>query len=289
LVDLELDERYQFFICEMAAYHNDDIRELCYMVPPDYGIITGINRQHLERFGSLKNIIKTKFELYDSTKLKRDFVFNLNDPNIKSEVVKRQLGRPKGYLEAKDISFSPQGSRFTIVHQGRNYPISTYLFGYSNVENICGAIAVALVLGQKIRPLVKKASQLEPFSSRLAIKNLNSCVVVDNTYSSNENSFIKTVETAKKITGKKALVTPGLVELGDQENAIHQRLGLLAKGVFDKIILVGRTPRTIAFARASNEKTEFIADTKEDYMKALNKLSKKFDWIFLENDVTQNY
>lgn len=65
VVDLELDNNYDFFICEMGAYKRGEITELCEMVDPDYGILTGINEQHLERFGSLENIIKAKNELVD--------------------------------------------------------------------------------------------------------------------------------------------------------------------------------------------------------------------------------
>lgn len=63
VVNLELDESYGIFICEMGAYKRGEIAELCQMVKPDYGILTGINEQHLERFGSLENIRKAKFEL----------------------------------------------------------------------------------------------------------------------------------------------------------------------------------------------------------------------------------
>lgn len=71
VVEWELDGNYDFFICEMGAYKRGEIAELCRMVEPDYGILTGINEQHLERFGSLENIVKAKYELVDYVSDKR--------------------------------------------------------------------------------------------------------------------------------------------------------------------------------------------------------------------------
>ncbi|TSC87699.1 MAG: UDP-N-acetylmuramoyl-tripeptide--D-alanyl-D-alanine ligase [Microgenomates group bacterium Gr01-1014_16] len=65
VVEMELDESYDFFICEMGEHARGDIKELCETVLPDYGVITGINEQHLERFASREEIKKTIYELKD--------------------------------------------------------------------------------------------------------------------------------------------------------------------------------------------------------------------------------
>ena len=50
----------EVFVCEMGADEVGEIKELCNLVNPDIGIITSIGPQHLETFGSLDNIKKTK-------------------------------------------------------------------------------------------------------------------------------------------------------------------------------------------------------------------------------------
>lgn len=64
LHDLKGDE--QFFICEMGAYRRGEISEMCEIVKPKAGILTGLGDQHLDMFGSLENIKKAKMELIDS-------------------------------------------------------------------------------------------------------------------------------------------------------------------------------------------------------------------------------
>lgn len=60
---LSMDESTEFGIVEMGANHPGEIKILCDIADPDFGIITNIGRAHLEGFGSYENIIKTKTEL----------------------------------------------------------------------------------------------------------------------------------------------------------------------------------------------------------------------------------
>lgn len=289
MIDFELDETYEIFICEMAAYKKGDIRELCNMVPPHYGIVTGITTQHLERFGNLKNIATTKFELHESINNKGNIILNLNDQNIISEVKKRNIIKPIGYIKATNMSFSKNGSEFEFTYKNKRYQVATKLFGIFNIENILGALTMALKLNIDIEYLIKKINKLVPTQSRFVLKALDNSTLVDNTFSSNEATFKETIETAKMVNGKKALITPGLVELGEHEEKINFQIGSLAKDVFGKIILVGNNKRTQSFAKSFKTKPEFINNTREEYFKKINDLKDNYEWIFLENDLTQNY
>lgn len=289
VVNYELDSSYKYFICEMAAYHNGDIYKLCKMVPPNYGILTGITSQHLERFGSFKDIVKTKFELYESVKNKDNFIFNLNNKNIKEEADRRNILNSKGYLKSSNLFFSQSGSEFDFYVGEKKYYAKTNLFGKSNIENLTGAMAAALKLDVKIDRIVEKIGNLTPVASRFVLKNKNNATIVDNTFSSNDESFKEMVETAKMVKGSKVLITPGLVELGEKESEINYSVGKLVDGIFDNIILVGDNNRTRSFAKGLKTKAEIISDTRKDYFAKIEELSNKYDWIFLENDVTENY
>ena len=61
-----LDKFDEVFIAEMGAYARGDIKQLCDLVHPKYGILTTIGTAHLESFGSEENIQKGKFELIES-------------------------------------------------------------------------------------------------------------------------------------------------------------------------------------------------------------------------------
>ena len=48
----QLRPSHQIFIAEMGAKNPGDIREICDLVRPRYGMITSIGEQHLETFGT---------------------------------------------------------------------------------------------------------------------------------------------------------------------------------------------------------------------------------------------
>ena len=50
----------------MGAYKIGEIAEICGIVKPEVGILTGINEQHLDLFGSIENTIRAKFELIEA-------------------------------------------------------------------------------------------------------------------------------------------------------------------------------------------------------------------------------
>ncbi len=62
----KVSDGYDYFICEMGAYKIGEIKEICGIAKPEIGILTGINEQHLDLFGSIENTVRAKFELIEA-------------------------------------------------------------------------------------------------------------------------------------------------------------------------------------------------------------------------------
>lgn len=62
-VNNSLSDETEIFIAEAGARQKGDILEICEMIEPDLGVIVGIAPQHIQTFGTLNEIISTKFEL----------------------------------------------------------------------------------------------------------------------------------------------------------------------------------------------------------------------------------
>src|SRR5665213_988007 len=73
----------EVLVFEFGEYYPGDIMRLCKFVEPQWGIITGINEAHLERFGSLDNAAKTIFELAAYLKAKPVYV-NAENARVRS-------------------------------------------------------------------------------------------------------------------------------------------------------------------------------------------------------------
>ena len=71
---------------------------------------------------------------------------------------------------------------------------------------------------------------------------MNGVYVLDDGYNANERGAKEAIDALKRFSGKRVLVTPGIVEGGVLEEKINGELGeYIAKAELDKVILVGTT------------------------------------------------
>lgn len=83
---LKMPSATEIFVCEMGAYGPGDIRAICMLVKPKVGIITAIGPMHLERFGSLETVERTKKEIFE--KIPQDGLKITPDMDVVNEITK---------------------------------------------------------------------------------------------------------------------------------------------------------------------------------------------------------
>lgn len=256
----EVDVKTQIFLVEVGAYHIGDITYLLRMVQPEVGVLTGIARQHLERFGSFENIKKAKGEIAEYMKeTGRILIANKCDRDV-VEIVDKL------------------GVNATFYGQGQD----------RNEINLDGARKLANHFGvKKFNPKIRQVkNRFEMTTERYGMK------VIDDSFSSNDRGFADAVKYLGKQTKyTRILVTPGLVELGLSSREIHEQLGSLIPGQADYVILVGKNERTESLERGIGGKVKVIYIEKTlEFMRTVKTLSlKKEPIVLLENDVTENY
>ena len=295
VVDLELFSKTKIFICEMGAYVRGEIIELCHMVPPKFAILTAIGTQHLERFKNLENPTLAKFELIDAVKPGHALV-NLDNPLIATRITLPQyhgvktysLLNPQADFYVKKYILSAEGLSFTLTHDKHDHLFSSSLFGTSNLYNLVAAISMAFLMDVPVEVIYKQVGKITSSPHRLELKKTNKATLIDNAFSSNEEGFTSLINDLSKLPGKKVLITPGIVELGNKTAEVHQRLGGLASSVFDKFILVSKSHRTISLEQGINKKVSYIPNS-TNLWPMIEELSKEFDWILLENDLPDTF
>jgi UDP-N-acetylmuramoyl-tripeptide--D-alanyl-D-alanine ligase len=223
----------------------------------------------------------------------------MDDKNIEAQVnakylkgfVESSIESPKSYFRMSGVSFSKEGSSFSLLFGKNKISMKVPLFGYVHIRNLVLAMNAAKTIGMKDKDIIEAIHDIKQVPSRLELVHKGSSTVVNNTYSSNFVGFMELLETAKTVNGRKALLTPGIVELGPKEEEIHKKMGSLASDIFDKLILVGKNSRTISIAAGvkNKQRLTYIEDSRRSYRDYIKSLYGKYDWIFLENDVTQNY
>lgn len=313
-----LDSTHDVFIAEMGARNKGDIKELALLVKPDYGVLTGINNQHLESFGTIENIKNTKFELFETlARGAGDGVDGLNDgqgrngkgffssDNEGARELYERFGGEKylagiggaenDLVTATELSTSEQGTSFTLNIAGEE-PVAcnTVLLGKHSVSNICLAAAVAYKVGLTPEEIAKGINRLQSVGHRLElVPNNKKIVIIDDSYNCNEDGAKAAMEVLDTFKGRKIVVTPGLVELGKMENVANLSFGTLLAAHADKVIVIGKhnaemiingltaggmDKADISFAKNLNKGNEI-----------LNGMLAEGDVVLFENDLPDNY
>ncbi len=290
----------EFFICEMGARWVGDIKELCDIVHPKHGIITSIGPQHLESFGSLDNVKKTKFELADSLPEQGCLFLNGDDENIKAYGCKRPhityTVEGGGDYNAFDISASSRGTQFTVeTKSGEKETFSTKLIGRHNVLNIVGAIAVANTFGIPLSALKGQVRKLEGAPHRLQLLDRGDVLIIDDAYNSNPAGAKAALDALALFDGFKIAVTPGMVELGEKQFELNKEFGKQMASVCDFAVLVGerQAPPMLEGLKEAGypEDKIYVASTIQQaltFVYALNSVGAK-KVVLLENDLPDNY
>jgi UDP-N-acetylmuramoyl-tripeptide--D-alanyl-D-alanine ligase len=297
----QLKPIHEIFICEMGAKKNGEIKEICDIVHPKYGIISSIGPQHLETFKSLENIIKTKFELAHALPEGGVIFLNYENEYIRNipctiKTIFYGCTTPDCDYSARNIRVSDAGSGFdiTLSHKGE-YHFETKLIGRHNVENIIGAVAAADYLGVAPEDLIVGVRRLQSVPHRLELISRKGITIIDDAYNANVHGTKAALEVLKMFDAFKILVTPGMVELGNMEDSYNRQFGIAAAQVCDYVILVGaRQTRSILAGLKSTDYPEekiFVAANLEEVFAKIDTIPAKGlpKVVLLENDLPDNY
>lgn len=295
----DLQPIHEVFVCEMGARYVKDIKTICDIVHPQYGVITAIGPQHLETFGGMENIVKTKFELYDA--LPENGVAFLNYDN---ELIYENRGeKPQvGFGESEsaavrllDMQLSDQGTDFTVSIESEPVAFHTELIGYHNILDITAAIAVAHELKVSNTELVRRVKRLRPVEHRLQLLPRNGRVsIIDDAYNSNPVGFKGAMDTLERFKATRVLVTPGMIELGAKEHELNKEAANYAASRCDYIILVGKK-QTQPLLEGVQENPDFDqshlyqVDSLNDAWKIIPGIPGEELVVLLENDLPDNY
>ncbi|MGE5474706.1 MAG: UDP-N-acetylmuramoyl-tripeptide--D-alanyl-D-alanine ligase [Ignavibacteriales bacterium] len=299
-----LDNTHQVFISEMGARNIGDIKELCDIVRPKYGIISSIGKQHLETFKTIENIAKTKYELIEGLE-QGGIGFFPSDNEVcydlykKANTEKILYGLEKHLDEVdiyvKNIELSDTGSNFDLIDKdGESVKCKTRLLGKHNVLNILGCAAIAKHLGLTFEQISAGIAKIQPVPHRLQIlPTQNGTIVIDDAFNSNPIGARMALEVLTQFHGRKIIITPGMVELGEEEYELNKDFGRGIAESADIAILVGKK-RTEAIQEGLKDKgfpmeNIIVAASLDEASSKLAAVIKAGDVILFENDLPDNY
>jgi UDP-N-acetylmuramoyl-tripeptide--D-alanyl-D-alanine ligase len=231
LTILSAPEATEMMVIEMGASHVGEIRTLCSIAKPDYGIITNVGTAHTEGFGSLEGVLKTKTELYEYLrKVNGVALYNDKDP-ILSEKIFRLVNRAVPFSDPTGVELAvkhvPSDLNLTIDvrYQHKTYKISTKLFGVFNIENIKAAIATGLFFDVEMIDIADAVENYTPGNNRSQVMVKENNTLICDSYNANPVSMRMALESFSRITAEKKLCILGdMLELGDKSEEEHIKI-----------------------------------------------------------------
>lgn len=292
----------EVFICEMGAKNIGDIKEICDLVHPVAGVVTAVGEQHLESFKSIENVQRTKFELVDS--LPSDGMAFLNDdfPYVASREVTnvpvvRYAMTDKGNNEyrVENLTYSSSGTDFTLVSPEGKHDFHTKLVGEFNISNLMGAIAVAIYMDVPMESIRSAVAKIEQVEHRLSVKHVpGGITIIDDAFNSNPDGSRMALDVLASMNeGKRIVITPGMIELGEKQYEYNEALGVKIAASADIAIVVGQYNRDAILSglrdAGMDETNVYPVDTFNDAQTVLAKVSAPGDAVLYENDLPDTF
>ncbi len=253
----KLKEEDEIFVAEIGAYQRGKIGEVCRMIKPKIGILTGINEQHMSTFGSQEDIIKGKYELIENLPENGLSIFNGENKYCRFLYLKTKIN--KKLVEKRNglDNFLPWDK-----------------------ENFLLAAEVSRFLGVEDK-IIKETA--ENYSGTLEIKKKDNLEIIDSTYSANPKSLIAHLDYLKKIKGEKILVMPSLIELGEAASQIHREIGEKIAQVCS-LAIITRKDYHKELKEGGGERVIFSSDS-EEIIRKIKEFSNQKTIILLESRV----
>lgn len=283
----------EVFVAEMGTYGPGEIRALCDWLQPEVGVITAIGPVHLERMGSMDNIVRAKAEILERPRVA---VINIDYPRLADVAAAyRERGGTLVTCSASnpdaDVLITADDTKATVsIHGGVAGTVD--MPGVFPGNAACAA-GVALALDIPASEIVARLANLPRPEHRQTVHSTEDGItVIDDTYNSNPDGALGAITALASAGagGRRVLVTPGMVELGAQQAPANETFGRQAAAVATDILIVGRTNRRALLrgAGAGNAAVTVCKD-RADAVAWVRRHLGAGDAVLYENDLPDHY
>ena len=303
-VNEKLRPEHQVLVLEMGMRYRGDIEELCRIAPPDIGVVTTVGPAHLETMGTLDNIAREKGDLLAHMRPGGPAILNIDNAHT-AAMAERATGdvwrvSVKGHsdadITAHNIQYDASGASFIVRDDtGTEATFETQLLGEHNVLNILLAVAVGREMGLRLRQMAHAIRRVEPIEHRLALRQEGAVTVIDDAFNSNPVGARNAVDILSAFNGgRRVIVTPGMVELGERQAEENRRLGEhIAQRDVDLAVLIGDEQTApiqegLRARRFPDERLK-VFPTFFDAQDFLKSYLRPGDVVLYENDLPDQY
>ncbi len=290
LVNLEEDD--EIAVLEMGASRPGDIKELCEISSPIYGVLTNIGKAHLEGFKDLETVRKTKLELLefvDVVVVNADDSFLLKgvrESGFKGKLVTYGM-KVSCEVSAKDIRVLKNGSIFTLLIGEEAIEINPKISGFFNIYNILAAASIGHIFDIDLQGIKSAVESFAGVPMRFESREINGIKFICDLYNANPTSMECALrELVRVANGRKIAVLGDMLELGSYTENAHRELGkLLSELLIDVFVAVGPS---MSLAASEFKKTVYRVTNADEAAKVLKEICKEGDTVLIKGSRGMN-
>jgi Alr-MurF fusion protein len=309
-----LEERHEYAVLELACDHPGEIKALCEIAHPSFGVLTNISPAQLQYFGTVECLASELGTLLTSLPDGGVAFVNADDVlihNVISQVEGSSAASIKTFQTStvQNMQVTWDGLRFDLPvasdtvgsqhergwdehpgeREGRHYishpstlQFQSHLLGEHHASTMLAAYAVGRHCGLRSAEIQDALANVHPLTGRLnPIEGVERTRLLDDTHNAVPASVFAGLETLKTLpTSCRIAVLGDMLRLGDFEEEAHHLIGQKAAQCVDYLILRGEKATLIAeSAHKAGLSSEhiIITSTHEDAAQAAQNLLEQAD------------
>ena len=276
----------EVFVAEMGTYGKGEIAELCEWIPPKVAAMVAIGPVHLERFRSEERIVEAKAEILDRAQVG---VICIDHPLL-SDLARDRSGE----LQIIEVSTAAPAR---VIVDGERVTIDGVVIADTPRDafraNLAVAVGICLALGVDPYRIGTRLGDLPSSEHRQTVRaGEGGFASIDDTYNSNPAGARRALDVLSMVggNGKKAVVTPGMVELGPRQRSENAAFAAAASDVADELVIVGSTnKRALLEGSETGEARVTFLGSREEAVAWVRQNLGPGDAVLYENDLPDHY
>ncbi len=285
----------EVLIFELGEGEPGDIKRFCELLHPDIAILTGYAPNHLDSYGTVDALKEDLRSIEDFVKPENLYVAEQAADAIAFQHTVNVFG-PKGNGEwhIKNPEVAITGTSFDLVHEKEIISLHSNLIGLHNVPMLALCFKLGLAMGLSKKELETGIARTMPFEHRMQAREINGAWLIDDTYNGNLEGIRAGLELLKNIkAARKMYVTPGLVEQGSENEAVHTEIGrLIAASGPDVVVFMRNSVCDIMQKSLKDHGFKGIIRIESDPLVFYGNIQYELaggDVVLMQNDWTDNY
>jgi len=256
---LSLRGHHRAAVIEMGANHPGEIAVLAEIAAVNVAIITNAARAHIEGFGSIEEVARTKGAIVDGLGAQGTAVLNRDDPFFAAWSERAGASRLYSFGLSSVADFRAENIRLAVRDKQTGYEFDLLtpdgscaiwlpLAGKHNVLNALAAAAATVAAGATLNHVCIGLRMSRNVAGRLrAFRAPTGATIYDDSYNANPDSVTAAIKFLAELDGESCIVLGDMGELGPDALSLHRDIGQAARAAgIQRLWCVGELSRATA-------------------------------------------